>query len=434
MTHKIILSLIMILCSCQLRAQPAGELPRVAHAGGRVNGATYTNSLEALDANFAAGFRAFEIDLSWTSDRQLVCLHDWEESFERSFGLPPGPAVTANEFDRLVRDHSPLTQCTLASLMDWFSEHPDTRLITDIKESNLEALAQIAADYPQLLQRIIPQIYQPDEYLPVSRLGFDNLIWTLYEYPGGTRSVLDLSSTMNLFAVTMNTDRVQQNLPGALAARGIATYAHTVNHYADLLYLKSLGIDEIYTDDLSPARQQELQLTGESKAEDSPLLQAEMSRTRSRERRIEQFFYLPRTLYSLKEHFDPTAVASNQVTIQVRQPGQLEIAASGSDPYIVFPPIPDATGEIGIYIELEVPDSSVLEIFYTTRAEPDYATDRRIAERVEAGENRVAIGLNESSPVTQLRLDPGTIPGIYRIRRFEVRSQSRSIFRFLRRN
>ena len=49
---------------------------RVAHAGGGIDGETYTNSYEALDRAVNDGFRYLELDLSFTSDDQLVCIHD----------------------------------------------------------------------------------------------------------------------------------------------------------------------------------------------------------------------------------------------------------------------------------------------------------------------------------------------------------------------
>ena len=67
----------LLLLANEALSQGALQRPRIAHAGGQFNGATYTNSLEALDQNYEAGFRAFEIDLSFTSDGELVCLHDW---------------------------------------------------------------------------------------------------------------------------------------------------------------------------------------------------------------------------------------------------------------------------------------------------------------------------------------------------------------------
>ena len=55
---------------------PAPDLPAIAHAGGGFDGKTYTNSIAALDANYARGFRIFEIDFLRTWDDVFVCGHD----------------------------------------------------------------------------------------------------------------------------------------------------------------------------------------------------------------------------------------------------------------------------------------------------------------------------------------------------------------------
>ena len=65
--------------------------------------------------------------------------------------------------------------------MQWFADHPQAFLVTDVKERNLDALEHIGSNYPQFLTRIIPQIYQPSEYTIVRELGFEKIIWTLYK-------------------------------------------------------------------------------------------------------------------------------------------------------------------------------------------------------------------------------------------------------------
>ena len=47
----------------------------IAHAGGVINGHTYTNSKEALINALDNGFRYIELDLYETTDSNLVCLH-----------------------------------------------------------------------------------------------------------------------------------------------------------------------------------------------------------------------------------------------------------------------------------------------------------------------------------------------------------------------
>lgn len=55
------------------------DLPRyIAHAGGSVYRYMYSNSLEAVRNTLAHGFDFMELDLSVTSDGELVAWHDWQ--------------------------------------------------------------------------------------------------------------------------------------------------------------------------------------------------------------------------------------------------------------------------------------------------------------------------------------------------------------------
>lgn len=60
---------INVLCSNHL----------IAHAGGAINGHTYTNSKEALQDALDNGFRYIELDLYETTDNNVVCLHSLED-------------------------------------------------------------------------------------------------------------------------------------------------------------------------------------------------------------------------------------------------------------------------------------------------------------------------------------------------------------------
>lgn len=75
-------------------------LPRIAHAGGGYNLLTYTDSLEALNAN-RNHYDLFEIDFNTTQDGEIVCIHDWEGSAARSFGIKMTSAPTFAEFNQL---------------------------------------------------------------------------------------------------------------------------------------------------------------------------------------------------------------------------------------------------------------------------------------------------------------------------------------------
>ena len=239
----------LVLCNNAL----GSDLRRIAHAGGEYNGMTYTNSFEALENNLRKGFIFFEIDFSWTSDGQLVCIHDWGPNFEKIFAFSIDKPPTLERFNYLVKHKSPVRLCTLATLSAWLKNNPSVSLVTDIKRDNVKGLQHIEKEIDNYKSRVIPQIYQPDEYDVVNDMGFKRIIWTLYKFQGSEAEVMEHAKIMNLFAVTMPPSRAEEGLAKRLDKVGISTYTHTINNPDEFKHFLSLGIDEIYTDFLSPA-------------------------------------------------------------------------------------------------------------------------------------------------------------------------------------
>ncbi|MBI4262068.1 hypothetical protein HY624_00920 [Candidatus Uhrbacteria bacterium] len=231
------------------------SLPLIVHAGGGVRGNIYTSSREALDANYAAGYRLFELDFSWTSDRQLVLIHDWEGTYEKYFGMQ-GERPTRDQFLALsMKDN--LTQLSLEQLFEWLAAHPDARVVTDVKEDTIAALTYIQERDPKFAQHFIPQIYDPEEYTAVRALGYVDIIFTLYRltidrYVTALR-IFFFAGTHDLYAVTMPVERA---LHGSFASlmqwTGKIVYVHTVNEKEEYQILQQRGIG-IYTDWIIPS-------------------------------------------------------------------------------------------------------------------------------------------------------------------------------------
>ncbi len=106
------------------------DVPRfIAHAGGAIDGHTYTNSLEALNHNYRQGFRTFELDIVETIDHHFVAAHDWaswKNLTNYSGSLPP----TLAQF----RQHKILDRYTpmdMDAINHWFAGHPKAILVTD---------------------------------------------------------------------------------------------------------------------------------------------------------------------------------------------------------------------------------------------------------------------------------------------------------------
>lgn len=105
------------------------ERPLIYHAGGGIDGSSYTNSLEAVEKTLEAhpGKCFIEMDFQRTSDGALVCAHLWEDSF-----LDCKRAPSLEEFLswKVQGKYTPLTAEHLLEIM---AENPDMYLVPDIK-------------------------------------------------------------------------------------------------------------------------------------------------------------------------------------------------------------------------------------------------------------------------------------------------------------
>ncbi len=101
----------------------------IAHAGGSIDGIKYTNSKEALDYNYAQGFRMFELDISETSDGAFVATHDWAHWAKETKYLGPTPVTRAEFLKHNIRGK--YTVMDMKGINEWFRTHPDAVLVTD---------------------------------------------------------------------------------------------------------------------------------------------------------------------------------------------------------------------------------------------------------------------------------------------------------------
>lgn len=226
----------------------------VAHAGGGIDGRSYTNSLEALEGSYELGHRFFEIDVSWTRDGQLAAIHDWEESLRESFEDPPlGRVPSLAEFKRL-RPKGGLTQVTFYEALEWAGAKGDAYIVSDVKADNVAALAKVLRERADLKEHLIPQVYDYEEYAAAAAMGYEHVILTLYRMRSSLRELVDFAAAKRPFAITMHWSLAQDGYANFLKPWQVFVYAHTVNEPELFEELKPLGVGGIYTDVLAPGR------------------------------------------------------------------------------------------------------------------------------------------------------------------------------------
>ena len=217
----------------------------IAHAGGSVNGLTYTNSLEALNINYNEGFRFFEIDLYVTNDNKILLYHNYKKSLDQ------------NELKLLLEKYS-LSAMTIEDLCKWVSEKPDVYIITHVRQSgkNIDIMKLISLNYHNVIDRFIPQVYSFKEYFSVRKLGFDKIIFSIYlkKYSNGV--IVKFIDKYPISALTMPANRVYKDFIKQVNDHNTLVFVHTVNDLDEMNVLKSLGVYGFYTDfiKINPAK------------------------------------------------------------------------------------------------------------------------------------------------------------------------------------
>ncbi len=222
----------------------------ISHAGGRIRGKSYTNSKESIDKSYENGYRLIELDFQWTTDGNLALIHDWDGYVNSAFGVE-SKMYSTEEFKSFNMIEG-LTQMTLDDLAVWLYEHKDVHIVTDIKSDNIIALSLIKYRYPNLMDQFIPQIYKLEEFETVQKLGYKNIILTLYMSNYSDDEIIDFIKQHQVFAITMPIARAVTELPKKLKEEDVFVYAHTINSHEQRQELELYEVDGFYTDDILP--------------------------------------------------------------------------------------------------------------------------------------------------------------------------------------
>ena len=223
---------------------------RVAHAGGGYKGINYTNSIAAM--NFNSKYTKYiELDLQLTKDNRLVCVHDplMHDKYFDEVKLDPTLRARLNPLDKKFPEND---FCYDDTLKKFLEENQEIIIITDFKTDNLTGLKFIKSYFEQFSTRFIPQIYNEDEYFAVKKLGYEEIIFTLYRVGSySNEKIAKIVENLDLFGLTMDPSRLRSGIVDKIKNKDFFIYVYTVNSYLRFLQYKIFfGADEIYTDNL----------------------------------------------------------------------------------------------------------------------------------------------------------------------------------------
>ncbi len=215
----------------------------IAHAGGMVDGQTYTNSLEALNENYGKGFRLFELDILKTKDGKYVSIHDWEK-WKILTGFTGDTPVSEKEFI----EHSKKGGYTLLTMDDinaWFLEHTDAVLVTD-KINEPYGFSKEFIDKDRLMMELfsLEKVIEGIDAGIASAIVSESVIKKLKKNRFGTLVNLGIKD----IAVSYRYIAKNVTFLKKLKAAGVNTYVYHVNYDegVDEDYIVKYEMDYIY--------------------------------------------------------------------------------------------------------------------------------------------------------------------------------------------
>lgn len=238
----------------------------ISHAMGAVDGLAYTNAREAFVNNYKKGSRVFEVDLMFTSDGHLVARHEWMESFTEQMqqkqvvSTEQGGKPWSYEQFKNTLIHGSYTPVDWKDVLDLLEKYPDAYVVTDTKEQDPAQIKQLFAQLtrqaqgknPDILSRIVPQIYD-EEMLRTLRsiYPYTSIIYTLYTTEDTDDQIIRFVQQNDITAVTFPEKRVSGALVESLRQAGAVCYVNTINDLKDAADYEQMGVRGFYTDVLT---------------------------------------------------------------------------------------------------------------------------------------------------------------------------------------
>lgn len=202
----------------------------IAHAGGAIQGYTYTNCLEALNLSYSKGCKLFELDIIETSDNRLVAAHDWStyKSMINNYPYPIDDTPISEAQFMSYKFYDVFSPVGEQTIREWFSEHKDAILVTD----KINSPQKTAQKFSSFKDRIIMELFSWEAV--EEALSFDITPMPSHNLVFGTSSGVKIEEKLldmhiEYIALSRRLIDNNKNFLKQLKAQGIKAYVFHVN-------------------------------------------------------------------------------------------------------------------------------------------------------------------------------------------------------------
>lgn len=238
----------------------------ISHAGGAIDGRTYTNSLEAWNYSYSRGNRVMDADLAFTPDEKMILLHGWYNNIELQANVPMKAsnafmdrnghvqylttAVTPKDFKMFM--HTKIfhlyTPMSCETMLQYMQTHPDLYVATDMKDDVVKSYSYIVKKAKDLnldsvLSRIIVNLYDYDMYDKVMKVyPFSNTTMRQhYVHPNNYSELVDFCLKHKIHVVNISSCYMDDEGVKLLLQKGIRVYVAVVDYISDMQYYRKKG-------------------------------------------------------------------------------------------------------------------------------------------------------------------------------------------------
>lgn len=226
-----------------------------------------TNSKEALEENYAKGYRIFETDFLETSDGEVVLCHDWDIIKMDGVDSEHIPDYETYMNGKIGGDANGFSPMDASMLIDFVDKHPDVYIITDVKIStdkshrmnSIEKLVKKAKEQSKesFLDHLVVQFYFKEDNEKLNEIyPFKHKIFTLYSmgFDGDYDElceIVEFCEDNGVEMVTMWAHLWDVKYRKLFKEHHIYSAIHTLNDASDAAMYVESGVSMIYSDSLT---------------------------------------------------------------------------------------------------------------------------------------------------------------------------------------
>lgn len=230
------------------------DAPLIRHAGGQIDGNTYTNSAEAIAKSLSENQNFIEMDFRYTSDGHLVCAHAWYDVYVDDY-MP-----TLAEF-LATPVQGKYTALTAGDVIDIMVQNPQMYLVTDVKDEDtlpsvITELVNLADRDSQVLDRFIVQLYTGHEKSDIQAIypfADSQFLFTTYKWGIWQHEVAAICNEENISVIAVPYEEMPDEDAAYMQELGFTVYEFTVNRADYARQSRDRGISGFYTDALFEA-------------------------------------------------------------------------------------------------------------------------------------------------------------------------------------